>query len=259
MAWRSSGSSNSELARNMHREGLIRSDIVLQSFLGTDRACFLPAQFQKQAYEDKPFRETMPVTRALFHMSAPHIYASVLEALELKPGMSFLNLGSGTGYFSYLVARIVGQRGVNHGIETQVELVDWANSRCAAFQQLSDVNFVRFRCGDVFLVDTSTPMYDRVYVGGAVDTAMLTKFRALLNVGGILVAPKDEELVAIHRCSRDTYSTRVISTVNFGPLVSSDPKLVKLLPRVRLSTAFVGEVHVANAKFGVTQARFVQM
>lgn len=45
------------------------------------------------------------------------MYGSVLEALELKSNssLSFLNVGSGTGYLSCIVATILGPHSNNYG------------------------------------------------------------------------------------------------------------------------------------------------
>lgn len=55
------------------------------------------------AHSDLPLRE------GSVHISAPHMYGSILEALELRQNspLSFLNAGSGTGYLSCIVATIL--------------------------------------------------------------------------------------------------------------------------------------------------------
>lgn len=52
------------------------------------------------------------------HISAPHIYASAMEALDLEPNssLSFLNIGSGTGYISCIVAEILGPKSIHYGM-----------------------------------------------------------------------------------------------------------------------------------------------
>jgi protein-L-isoaspartate O-methyltransferase len=64
------------------------------------------------AHSDQPLRE------GNLHISAPHIYGSVVEALELTPdsSLSFLNVGSGTGYMSCIVATVLGCHSSNYGM-----------------------------------------------------------------------------------------------------------------------------------------------
>ena len=55
-------------------------------------------------YINAPFRNGQQ------HLSAPCIYATALEALELSVGCSFLNVCAGTGYFSAVASQILGNK-----------------------------------------------------------------------------------------------------------------------------------------------------
>jgi protein-L-isoaspartate O-methyltransferase len=62
------------------------------SYITVDRGFFVPEAIRPHAYEDTPLRANNGL-----HMSAPHIYGSIMDALDMKEGLSFLNVGSGTG------------------------------------------------------------------------------------------------------------------------------------------------------------------
>jgi protein-L-isoaspartate O-methyltransferase len=53
------------------------------------RAAFLPDDLQQDAYVDSPQR----ITQLGFNISAPHMYAMCLEALDIKPGNIVLDIG----------------------------------------------------------------------------------------------------------------------------------------------------------------------
>lgn len=58
------------------------------------------------AHADQPLKDEN------IHISAPHIYGAVMEALELPKdsSLSFLNAGSGTGYLTCIAASILGPK-----------------------------------------------------------------------------------------------------------------------------------------------------
>ena len=70
------------------------------------------------AHSDQPLKE------GLIHISAPHIYGSAIEALDLVPNssISFLNIGSGTGYISSIAAHVLGPDSLNYGTEINAAL-----------------------------------------------------------------------------------------------------------------------------------------
>ena len=65
---------------------------------------------ETMAWADQPLKE------GNVHISAPHIYGSAMQALDLRPSssMSFLNIGSGTGYISCIAAHILGPNSLNY-------------------------------------------------------------------------------------------------------------------------------------------------
>ena len=237
MAWLSSGSSNAELVNNMRAQNLVRTPACYEAFLRVDRGDFIPApHFRARVYHDGPFHEEE------FHMSAPHIYAWVMEQLRLDrmrsdPDASFLNVGSGTGYLSFLVAAAMGAPHLNVGVERVGSLVEFAASRARVVPALADLNFVRFVHADAFSLDTAHPAqrFSRMYVGGGATTDAVEQLRNLLKEGGIMVAPRDEELVRVTRdaSAPGGFLTEIITSVRFAPLVDDPLQMAHLTPTIQ--------------------------
>ncbi|KAH6614485.1 protein-L-isoaspartate O-methyltransferase, partial [Chaetomium sp. MPI-SDFR-AT-0129] len=115
MAWRSSGTSNRELIENLWRNKLITSPEVKEAFLKVDRAHFTPTS----PYTDSP----QPIGH-LATISAPHMHASAVESLlpfllpsPAHPAPRVLDIGSGSGYLTAVMAELAGPRGVVVGVE----------------------------------------------------------------------------------------------------------------------------------------------
>lgn len=101
----SAGEDNDELIDNLKEAQYIRTELVEQAFRAIDRADYYLEEFKENAYKDLAWKH------GNIHLSAPCIYSEVMEALDLQPGLSFLNLGSGTGYLSSMVGLILGNGG----------------------------------------------------------------------------------------------------------------------------------------------------
>lgn len=127
----STGSNNNELIDNLIEAGYIRTPTIENVFRSVDRGHYFLADSREHAYKDLAWKS------GHLHMSAPCIYTEVMEGLCLKPGQSFLNLGSGTGYLSTLVGLIIGSNGINHGVEVFEEVVDYAVKKLDEFKKKS--------------------------------------------------------------------------------------------------------------------------
>lgn len=154
---------------------------------------------QEVAHSDQPLKE------GNVHISAPHIYGTVIEALELTPNssLSFLNIGSGTGYLTCIVAEILGPTSTHYGVEIHEDVVEHCRQSLEAWKaeraSASSVPQIEIISGNGLLIDNlkgeSQIGLDRIYIGAAVEKRNLGQLASLLKPGGVLVGPgKADEL-----------------------------------------------------------------
>nr|CAD0196585.1 unnamed protein product [Chrysodeixis includens] len=233
----SSGRDNNELIDNLMGSNYIRTRTVERVFRSLDRADYMTPEARDQAYKDLAWRN------GPLHMSAPCIYSEVLEGLELKPGLSFLNIGSGTGYFSTLVGLLLGSSGINHGVEVHPYVVEYSIKKLGQFIEncptLDEFDFCepKFYQGNGLCVAPLPAPYDRVYCGAGCPEEYQSYFKLLIKsnvgyiyvvvltwwcvcgkVGGILVMPLNDNLVQIKRHAVDEWSSRNLLNVSFATL-----------------------------------------
>ncbi|XP_077375618.1 protein-L-isoaspartate O-methyltransferase domain-containing protein 1 isoform X2 [Festucalex cinctus] len=215
----SAGEDNDDLIDNLKEAQYIRTERVEQAFRAIDRGDYYLDGYRDSAYKDLAWKH------GNIHLSAPCIYSEVMEALKLQPGLSFLNLGSGTGYLSTMVGLIIGPFGVNHGVELHKDVVEYARDKLDSFIKTSD-SFDKFEfCEPVFVVgdcleiSTDSHQYDRIYCGAGVQKVHEYYMKVLLKVGGILVLPIEDQLTQITRTGQCTWDSKNILAVSFAPLV----------------------------------------
>lgn len=221
--------SNGVMIDELVKLTLINSERVEGAFRAVDRGMYfdLSSSDDFDPYSDSPWRQ------GNIHISAPCIYARVVEALDLKPGLSFLNLGSGTGYLNTIIGLLVGPSGLNHGVELHEDVVEYARRKLKQFKAISyaidkyDFSEPHFAVGNCLNLDPCS-RYDRIYLGAACLPDQEGFMKKLLKPnGGILVMPYRDRLMRYVRVSETEWRRNDLMTVNFTSMVrnaSFDPE-----------------------------------
>jgi len=99
--------SNDELTNSLIKREYIHTINVEKVFRCVDRGLYFTDDHKLNAYRDSAWQS------GDIHLSAPSVYATVLECLDLHKGDKFLNIGSGIGYFSTLAGLLLGKLYLN--------------------------------------------------------------------------------------------------------------------------------------------------
>mmetsp|Transcript_908 Transcript_908/g.880 ORF Transcript_908/g.880 Transcript_908/m.880 type:complete len:600 (-) Transcript_908:113-1912(-) len=218
-----SPATNHAMVQELARSAALRSPDCIAAFHAADRRHFWLSGgggSPELVYAD------MPLRTGRLHLSAPHIYAKALESLmPLQAGMSFLNVGSGTGYFNSIVGELIGNQATNHGIDIWPETVAHARERC----RLRGTRNIEFTVGNVYQLDVNHTMrYDRIYLGACANSRSKYLYR-LLEVGGVLIGPfqagHTQQLRRVVRHTETQFNVEVLGSVQFACLVEPAPTL----------------------------------
>ncbi|XP_066582055.1 protein-L-isoaspartate O-methyltransferase domain-containing protein 1-like [Prorops nasuta] len=223
-----SGQNNTELVDNLMKFRYIKTKVELL-FRAVDRADYILPEFHKSAYEDIAWKQ------GNIHLSSPCIYSVVMESLCLEPGLSFLNLGSGTGYLNTMVGLALGRYGINHGIEIYDDCIAYAYDRLDDFHENSlAVDQFDF-CNPIFVQGNClnfapTKQYDRVYCGAACGERQQEFIKQFVKVGGILVMPFEDILLRLKRIDENKWEQEKILSVSFSSMILPTDNQILYLP-----------------------------
>jgi protein-L-isoaspartate(D-aspartate) O-methyltransferase len=154
----------------------IRDENVLSAMARVPRHEFVPEEFRSQAYGDHP----IPIGQSQT-ISQPYIVAIMLEYLALQPSHRVLEIGTGSGYQTALLAEIAAQV---YSIERHAVLAD------SAKQTLSRLGYsnVMVVTGDGTEGLPECSPFDGIIVAAAATDVPPALFEQL-NEGGRMVIP----------------------------------------------------------------------
>jgi protein-L-isoaspartate(D-aspartate) O-methyltransferase len=149
---------------------------VLEGMLRVPRHEFVPEAYRAQAYEDRP----LPIGEGQT-ISQPYIVASMLEALALTPADKVLEIGTGSGYVTALLAELAAQ---------VISVERHATLAAEAARTLEALGYknVKVIVGDGTQGFAPAAPYDAITVAAAaieLPPSLLTQ----LNQGGRLIIP----------------------------------------------------------------------
>lgn len=104
-------------------------DAVDRAFAAAPRKWFLPAGARERAGFDGPIQIGHGQTS-----SQPRTVREMLLLLEVRPGHRVLDVGSGSGWTTALLAELVGPSGSVRGVELEPDLVAWGSENLARGQ-----------------------------------------------------------------------------------------------------------------------------
>lgn len=203
------------LIKRLIEEGYLKTPSLIKAMKKVKRELFMSKEYRKYAYVDKPF-PIPPFTAQT--ISAPHMYAITYEALMLKKGERFLEIGTGSGYGAALAREIVGKNGVVVSIEIQKETYEFAkeNLRKAGYKDIILVN------GDGKEGYPPYAPYDKICVTAAASSVPEALINQLKDEGKLIIPLGTHEsaqrLVLLEK-SKNKIKQKFITYVAYVPLI----------------------------------------
>jgi len=199
------------LERLEHTTEVLRDSYVKKAFTRIDRADFVPKDYRVEAYEDYPLPIGYEQT-----ISQPTTVAFMLEKLSAQPGDKVLDVGSGSGWTTALLADIVGSTGSVVAVERVPELVVFGKQNIEKYHY---ANVTIHHAGNTLGVSEEAP-FQRILVSAAAHNEIPKELTAQLAVGGIMIAPVDDAIIEIKKHPDGTLRQRIHSGFAFVPLIS---------------------------------------
>jgi protein-L-isoaspartate(D-aspartate) O-methyltransferase len=196
--------------QQLRRRG-VSDERVLAAFARVPRHEFLPPDRWTEAYEDKPIQIGAGQT-----ISQPYMHAAMLAAAQVQPTDVVLEIGTGSGYQTALLAELAAE----------VFSIEVIPSLAAAAQHaLARLNYsqIVIRVGDGSRGWPEAAPFDVIVVSAASPNVPATLIEQLRMWGRLVIPVGDpyEQHVWLLQKRPDGVSRRVLEGCRFVPLVGA--------------------------------------
>jgi protein-L-isoaspartate(D-aspartate) O-methyltransferase len=194
------------------RDRGISDSRVLEAMLRVPRHEFVPGSYRAQTYEDHP----LPIGNSQT-ISQPYIVAVMLESLQLKPSDKVLEVGTGSGYVTALLAELAAEV---FSIERHPALADLARELLTALGYTN----ARVLTGDGTLGLPAAAPFDAIMVSAAAPNLPQALIAQLRDLGRMIipVGTSDSQQLQFIRMVNGEPLITPRELVRFVPLVSSE-------------------------------------
>ncbi len=165
------------LIAGLIKEGHLKSDNIISTFFKVSRWEFVPEELKKFTTSDEPIPIGYGQT-----MSAPHMVAIMLELLDIKEGENILEIGTGSGWNTALMAELTGPEGSITTIEYVKDLHEQAKKNLEEFFNVECIK------GDGKEGYSKNAPYDKIIVTCAAKEIPKALEEQLAD-GGLIVIP----------------------------------------------------------------------
>ncbi|MBI5358977.1 MAG: protein-L-isoaspartate(D-aspartate) O-methyltransferase [Planctomycetes bacterium] len=188
----------------------INDSRILAAFQKIPRHLFVREEYEDSAYTDNP----LPIGHGQT-ISQPYIVAYSLQALALRGDEKILEIGTGSGYQTALLAELTRQV---YTVERIPELSDAAKAR---LDSLGYAN-ITFKTGDGTLGLMESAPFDGIIVSAGAPFVP-DSYKNQLTIGGKIVIPVGNEfsqdLLRITRTDENKFSTESLCPCVFVKLI----------------------------------------
>ncbi len=200
------------LIDSLIQNGWLKTPKIIEAFRKIKRIDFLPKELKNLA----ELNEALPIGFGQT-ISQPLVVAFMIELLSPNEGEKILDVGSGSGWTSALLAEIAGKKGKVIALEVIPELMEFGKKNVEKY------NFVKRGRVQFFCVDGSKGYkaqapYDKI-LASASATKLPEPWREQLKINGRIVVPLGSSIWLFIKKTKKEFSEIEYPGFAFVPLI----------------------------------------
>jgi protein-L-isoaspartate(D-aspartate) O-methyltransferase len=190
----------------------IGDERVLAAIADVPRELFIPSQLESLAYSDEP----LPIGHNQT-ISQPYVVAKMTEALELKGPEKVLEIGTGSGYQTAILARLAR-------LVVSTERIPELSESAARLLGKKGYTNIQFEItGSELGWETGAP-YDAIIVTAATPKVPDSLLRQLTIEGRMVIPVGDRDVQELYQITKlkERNLVRSLGGVRFVPLIADE-------------------------------------